>query len=138
MYHATYLSWFEVGRTEMMREAGYPYAAFERERGLRLTVVEAHLCYLAAGLYDEPVRIESWIDGMRPVRFLIRHRISSEPRGCVLATGFIVLACVTNEGKVRAVPQDVRAALEKFSDQDEGGKEPKERLVTTRYRGASE
>ena len=68
-------------------------------------MVEAHLSYRAAGLYDEPVRIESWIDGMRPVRFLIRHRISSEPRGCILATGFIVLACVTDDGRCVACPK---------------------------------
>lgn len=138
VYHATYLKWFEVGRTELMRDAGYSYAAFERDRGLRLTVVEAHLSYHAAGRYDEPARVESWIDGMRPVRFLVRHRITSEERGCVLATGFIVLACVTFDGKVRAVPEDIRAALERFSDQDEGGKESPGRLVTTRNRGASE
>jgi acyl-CoA thioester hydrolase len=138
VYHATYLSWFEVGRTELMREAGYSYADFERDRALRLTVVEAHLSYLAAGLYDEPVRIESWIDGMRRVRFVVRHRISSEARRCVLATGFITLACVTNDGKVRALPDDVRGALLRFADSDEGGKESPERLVTTRYRGAPE
>ena len=75
---------------------------------------------------------------MRRVRFLVRHRIASEDRGCVLATGFIVLACVTNDGKVRAVPEDVRAALVRFADADEGGKESPERLVTTRHRGAPE
>jgi acyl-CoA thioester hydrolase len=138
VYHATYLSWFEVGRTELMRDAGCSYDAFERERALRLTVVEAHLNYHAAGRYDEPVRIESWIDGMRRVRFLVRHRISSEERGCVLATGFIGLACVTNEAKVVPVPEDVRRAILRFADSDEGGKDPAERLVTTRYRGAPE
>src|SRR4029079_10678827 len=100
--------------------------------------VEAHLVYHASGRYDETVRVESWIEGMRRVRFLVRHRISSEERGCVLATGFIALACVTNEGKVRAVPDDVRLALCKFEDSDEGGKDPTERLVTTRFRGAPE
>jgi acyl-CoA thioester hydrolase len=138
VYHATYLSWFEIGRTELMRDAGYSYADFERERALRLTVVEAHLVYHAFARYDEPVRIESWIDGMRRVRFLVRHRISSEPRGCVLATGFIALACVAHDGKIRPVPDDVRQALLKFADSDEGGKEPADRLVSSRYKGAPE
>jgi acyl-CoA thioester hydrolase len=138
VYHATYLKWFEVGRTELMRDVGHSYADFERDRALRLTVVEAHLVYHASGRYDEPVRIESWIDGMRRVRFLVRHRITSEGRGCVLATGFIALACVTNEGKVTVLPEDVRDALLKFADQDQGGKEAAARLVSTRYRGAPE
>ena len=139
VYHATYLSWFEVGRTELMRDAGYSYADFERDRALRLTVVEAHLNYHAPGRYDEPVRIESWIDGMRRVRFLVRHRISSEERGCVLATGFIALACVTNEGKdLRRARRRPPRRCSDFADSDEGGKDPAERLVTTRYRGAPE
>jgi acyl-CoA thioester hydrolase len=138
VYHATYLKWFEVGRTELMRDTGCSYADFERERALRLTVVEAHLVYHAAGRYDEAVRVESWIDEMRRVRFLVRHRITSESRGCVLASGFIALACVSFDGKVTPVPEDVRRALLRFADQDEGGKEPSDRLVSTRYRGAPE
>src|SRR5262245_66569685 len=110
VYHATYLSWFEVGRTELMRDCGYSYADFERNRSLRLTVVEAHLNYHVAGRYDEPVRVESWIDGLRRVRFMVRHRISSEERGCVLATGFISQACVAFDGRICAIPDDLRAA----------------------------
>jgi acyl-CoA thioester hydrolase len=138
VYHATYLAWFEIGRTELMRDAGYSYAGFERERGLRLTVVEAHLNYHVPARYDEMVRIESWIDGMRRVRFRVRHRISSDERGIVLATGHIGLACVTDDGKIRAVPDDVRRALTVFCEPDEGGKDSAERLVTSRYRGAPE
>jgi acyl-CoA thioester hydrolase len=138
VYHATYLKWFEVGRTELMRDAGHSYAAFERERALRLTVAEAHLVYHAPARYDEPVRVESWIEDMRRVRFLVRHRITSEDRGCVLATGFIKLACVTNDGKVTPVPEDVRRALLKFADQDERGKEPSDRLVSVPHRGTPE
>jgi acyl-CoA thioester hydrolase len=138
VYHATYLSWFEVGRTELMRESGHSYADFERDRSLRLTVVEAHLNYHVAGRYDEPVRIESWIADMRRVRFTVRHRISSEERGCVLATGFISLACVAFDGRIRAIPDDVRETLVRFADPDDGGKERAERVVTTRHGGTPE
>jgi acyl-CoA thioester hydrolase len=135
VYHATFLSWFEVGRTELLRETGQSYADFERERALRLTVVEAHLNYHVPGRYDELVRIESWIEGLRRVRFTVRHRISSEERGCVLATGFIGLACVAFDGRICAIPEDVRVALVRFADSDDGGKESPERIVTTRHGG---
>jgi acyl-CoA thioester hydrolase len=136
VYHATYLSWFEVGRTELMREAGQSYADFELDRSLRLTVVEAHLNYHVPGRYDEPVRIESWIEEMRRVRFTVRHRITSEERGCVLATGHIVLACVAFDGRICAVPEDVRRALVVFADSGEGGKERPAAAVTTRHGGS--
>lgn len=133
VYHATFLSWFEVGRTELMRDAGTSYADFERDRSLRLTVVEAHLNYHVSGRYDESVRIESWIDDVRRVRFIVRHRIASEERQCVLATGHIALACVAFDGRIRAVPDDLRAALAKFEDPDAGGKDHAAAVVSTRF-----
>jgi acyl-CoA thioester hydrolase len=138
VYHATYLSWFEVGRTELLRDAGHSYAEFERTRALRLTVVEAHVNYHVPARYDELVRVESWIDALKRVRFLVRHRISSEEKGIVLATGHIGLACVSFEGKVSAIPEDVRAALLRFVGNDGDGKETQDRLVTTRYGGTPE
>jgi acyl-CoA thioester hydrolase len=134
VYHATYLSWFEVGRTELLREAGHSYAEFERDRALRLTVVEAHVNYHVPGRYDELVRVESWIEALRRVRFTVRHRISSEERGCVLATGHIGLACVANDGRICAIPEDVRGALVRYVE-DEAGKESSERVVSTRHGG---
>ena len=31
VYHAHYVVWFEIGRTEYCREAGLPYRAMEEE-----------------------------------------------------------------------------------------------------------
>jgi acyl-CoA thioester hydrolase len=47
VYHANYLVWCEIGRTELMRELGYAYADIERG-GIRLAVAEASLRYARA------------------------------------------------------------------------------------------
>src|SRR5450759_1242356 len=38
-HHANYVVWFEIGRTDLCREAGFPYRQIE-ERGLILVVTE--------------------------------------------------------------------------------------------------
>ena len=44
VYYANYLVWFEVGRTDWLRETGWTYREMEAE-GLRLPVIEAHCEY---------------------------------------------------------------------------------------------
>ncbi len=122
VYHASYLSWFEIGRTELIRGSGFPYGAFEIERRLRLQVVEAHLDYHAPARYDDVVRIESWLTGFKRVQFTVNHRILNDATGGLLASGYIRLACVTFEGRVSPIPDDVRAALRNWVLPESGGK----------------
>jgi acyl-CoA thioester hydrolase len=114
VYHSNYLYWFEVGRTEMMRDSGHRYADFERDRGLLLTVAETHLNFLVPFRYDDAVRIESWLTDFKRVQFTVRHKLSHDASGLLAATGFVRLACVDRAGKVRPIPDDVAAALEKW------------------------
>ena len=44
VYYANYLIWFEVGRTEWLRETGWSYREMEHE-GVALPVIEAHCTY---------------------------------------------------------------------------------------------
>ena len=74
-YHANYLNWFEVGRTDMLRALGHPYAAMERDLDVLLTVTEAHLTYRRPALYDEVLRIETLVSEVRRVRLRIETRI---------------------------------------------------------------
>ena len=44
VYHANYLLYFEVARTDFLEKIGYPYARIESE-GLMSPVVDVHLKY---------------------------------------------------------------------------------------------
>src|SRR5262245_36376771 len=50
VYYANYLVWFEVGRTEWLREAGWNYRDME-ETGVSLPVIEAHCEYRQPARY---------------------------------------------------------------------------------------
>ena len=41
VYHANYFVWFEVGRTDLLRNSGWTYREMESE-GFNLPVIEAH------------------------------------------------------------------------------------------------
>jgi len=56
VFYARALDWFEWGRTELLREAGLPYAEVEA-RGVFLPVVEAHARFLAPTKYDQLLEI---------------------------------------------------------------------------------
>lgn len=71
-YHANYLIWFEVGRTELIRHLGLPYKDLE-SAGLFLPVIEAHCAYLKAVRYDDQVRIDSFLVEQKGLRLKIGY-----------------------------------------------------------------
>ena len=55
-YHANYLIWMEVARTDLCAAMGFRYLDMEAD-GILLAVTEAHCRYLNAARYDEEVSI---------------------------------------------------------------------------------
>ena len=56
VYHGSYLPWFEVGRTDLMKQYGLPYRQLEAE-GFFLPVLEVGARYLKPARYDDPLTI---------------------------------------------------------------------------------
>ena len=56
VYHANYLPWFEVARTQLLREQGFPYRQLETD-GYRLPVLEVAAKYRRPALYDDTLTI---------------------------------------------------------------------------------
>ncbi|KPV57261.1 thioesterase [Paenibacillus sp. A3] len=74
VYHANYLNWFEVGRTEMIRELGMPYQALET-RGLLLPVIEADLKFRSPARYDDLVTIDTKVVELTSLRIRFAYEI---------------------------------------------------------------
>ena len=56
VYYANYLVWFEVGRTEWLRETGWSYREMEAD-GIALPVIEAQCEYRQPARYDDEIEI---------------------------------------------------------------------------------
>lgn len=57
-HHSNYVVWFEIGRTDLCREAGMPYAEIE-SRGYLLVVTEITCRYRTSFRYDDEVLIRT-------------------------------------------------------------------------------
>src|SRR5256714_11729555 len=64
VYHANYLAWCEVGRTEYIRSGGMSYREMEA-RGVPLVVADATIRYHAPARYDDVVRVETTLGDVR-------------------------------------------------------------------------
>jgi acyl-CoA thioester hydrolase, YbgC/YbaW family len=74
VYHANYLTWFEIGRTEMIRELGMPYRKIE-ERGLLLPVIDLGMQFLKPARYDDQIRVLTRIRDYSNIRMTFEVRI---------------------------------------------------------------
>jgi acyl-CoA thioester hydrolase len=115
-YHANYLVWCEIGRTDFIRALGVTYAEMERQ-GVRLAVSEAQVRFHASARYDDVVRIETTLAGVRSrmVEFayeLIRVAAPGDSRGERLASARTSLISVNAEGRPVALPERFRTLLE--------------------------
>jgi len=75
VYHGSYLPWFEVGRTTLLKECGLPYRELETQ-GYHLPVIELGAKFFKPALYDDELTI---ITQLRE-RPLLRIRLDYEVR----------------------------------------------------------
>ena len=108
-YHANYLVWFEVGRTEWMRSRGYAYRGLEAE-GVFLPVTEAACRYLVATRYDDLLYVATSIGrlGRTVVRF--EYRIHKED-GRLAATGHTEHCFLSRDGRPTRAPSTIARIL---------------------------
>jgi len=96
VYHAHYLAWFEVGRTELLRQHGIPYRELE-DAGYRLPVIEVQARYLRPALYDDVVTIVSRMKDHPSVRLRIDYEVFA--RDQKLVTGHTLHAFINRQGE---------------------------------------
>ena len=77
VHHGNYLTYFEMGRTEMLRAQGYTYKAFE-DAGLFMVVAEASCRYQAAAEYDDMLLLRTYVGKVTSAS--IRHTYELSPR----------------------------------------------------------
>jgi len=110
-YHANYLVWFELGRTELMRDAGCPYGELEERSGIGFPVIAAGVKFIAPARYDD--RLVVWTDLVRVggARVRFEYRIEREGDSRLLSTGFTEHATVGANGRPMRMPDEVRLKL---------------------------
>lgn len=115
VYNANYLRYFEIGRTELMREWVCSYREIE-QRGIVLPVTECFTRFKAPAFYDDILSIETSIAELRKLTCRFNYRIYKETqqseRPLLLVKGYTIHAAVTKEGKLTPLPEDILQKLE--------------------------
>ena len=96
VYYANYFVYFEMARSELLREAGMPYAEMEKN-GILLPVLTAHCEYRKPGHFDDLLDIRTWFAGIDGLRVKIEYEILRGDQ--VIVTGYTEHVCMSPEGK---------------------------------------
>jgi acyl-CoA thioester hydrolase len=90
-YNGKYFEYFEVGRTEMMREVGLPYDVIEKN-GFFMPVIETKIHFFSPAFYDEVLVIETRVENLPTSKVHIDHIIKARERDVVICEGYVELA----------------------------------------------
>ncbi len=107
VYHANYLVWCEIGRTELMRALGAPYAEVEHQ-GVRLAVTDASLRYHAPARYDDRITVTASLGDVRSRTVEFKYLITNADTGQRLVSAATTLAAITHEGRLTTIPTQLR------------------------------
>ncbi|MBI2358753.1 MAG: acyl-CoA thioesterase [Deltaproteobacteria bacterium] len=109
-YYGNYLRWFEIGRTELLRQAGFPYKSIEN-RGLHFPVTEVSCRYFKPARYDDAIVIETELSALGHASLTFHYRLYRQDGDELIAEGSTKHACVDGKGEVTRIPPDLEPVL---------------------------
>jgi len=112
VYHANYLVWCEIGRTDFIRSRGMSYADMER-LGFLLAVTDVTMRLHASARYDDLVRVTTGLVAMRSRAVEFAYEITRSDTGAGIAAVRTTLVSVSPQGRPVALPADIRALLQR-------------------------
>jgi acyl-CoA thioester hydrolase len=111
LHHSVYVAYFEVARTEMMRNLGITYKELE-DSGILLPVYTLNINYKQPAFYDDELTVRSVLTMMPVVKLIIDYEIINHDNQVICtATSTNVFISAVNRKPIRA-PETF---LEKFN-----------------------
>jgi acyl-CoA thioester hydrolase len=107
VYYANYLVWFEIGRTEWLRDTGWSYREMEAQ-GLALPVLESHCEYKLGARYDDEIEIRTRARLVSPARIAFDYELVRQADGVAIASGYTVHVTLDASGRPTRLPARVK------------------------------
>lgn len=103
LHHASYLNYFEIGRTDFLRHKGLTYKEME-DNGILLPVVSLNINYKNPAHYDEILTVKTYLKGNPEVKVCFEYEIYNE-KSELICTGNSTLVFVdASSRKPRKAP----------------------------------
>lgn len=115
VYHANYLVWLDMARTEHLRCTGVTYREMEQE-GVFLAVTEARIRYRRPARYDDLLRIRCWIRALASRRVVFGYVVEHAETDVLLATAETSLIALDRRHALTRIPEHVMERLHATSD----------------------
>ncbi len=111
VYHANYLVWFEIGRTEFCRSRGFAYKDMEENDRAYLVVAESYCRYKAPARYDDELIVRTHITELRRRSVRFGYEILRLTDGVIIAEGETGHVVTDPNNRVISMPESYRLAL---------------------------
>lgn len=107
-HHAAFIPWLEMGRTELLRDAGVSYAQLEKA-GIFLVVTRLECRYRRPAFYDDLIEVRTSVSGHSRIKIehsyeVVRVDGGGEGESMPLVVATSTIACVDASGTPRELP----------------------------------
>ena len=111
VYYANFLVFFEMGRTEYLRQCGLPYSEMEKEH-IYFPVAEVHCNFRSPAYYDDVLIVQTWVSELKHATVQFSYKVFREGGDTLVAEGYTKLACLNAKRKPAAIPEKLRKLLQ--------------------------
>jgi len=115
VYHARYLVWLDIARTEHLRLSGMSYRELEAA-GLRLAVAEVAARYRQSARFDDEIRVRCWVRDLASRRVEFGYAVEHADDGRLLVTAVTALFALDTAMRPTRLPPKVRQVLRVIPD----------------------
>jgi acyl-CoA thioester hydrolase len=114
VYHANYATYFEVARTESIRQLGFTYREME-DMGIEMPVVEINMRYLRSARYDDLITVRTQLRELPQQHMITFHQDIFNEAGKLITSGFVTLFFLNRSTKKRSrMPDVLREKLQPY------------------------
>jgi acyl-CoA thioester hydrolase len=110
VYHASYVRFFERGRTDGLRLAGIGHAELlARTDPCAFAVTRMAIDFVSAARIDDALIVHTWFEAVAGPRLFIRQEITRD--GAPIARAEVEAACIRSDGRARRPPPEMAERL---------------------------
>lgn len=110
VYHARYIVWLDMARTEHLRHVGMSYREVEAS-GFRLVVGALAVRYRKPAHYDDLLRVRCWVREVASRRVTFGYAVELADTGLLIATATTDMMVLSSGMAPTRLPDALRNAL---------------------------
>jgi acyl-CoA thioester hydrolase len=114
VYHGHYAQFYEIGRTEAIRQIGYTYKDIEA-MGIIMPVIDIHSRFLRPAKYDDLITVKTTLRELPVNHKIVFHSEIYNAKDELLNTGTVTLYFMHADDMKRCdMPEQLKEKLEKY------------------------